>query len=69
LEGLATVDALERAVFGVHGVLQETERRGSYEMALIASAERMRPGRLFPASIVQLGAGPAQKPTANTATG
>jgi pyridoxine kinase len=70
VEGLATVDALERAVSGVHGVLQETERRGSYEMALIASAERMmRPGRLFPASIIPLGAGPAQKPAANTATG
>jgi pyridoxine kinase len=28
VEGLATMDAFERAVSGVHGVLQETERRG-----------------------------------------
>jgi pyridoxine kinase len=70
VDGLATVDALERAVAGVHGVLEETGRRGSYEMALIASAEHMaRPGRLFPASALPPGAGLAQTPAANTATG
>jgi pyridoxine kinase len=53
VEGRATADALGRAVSGVHAVLEETERRQSYEMALIASVERMlRPAHLFvPASI------------------
>jgi hypothetical protein len=51
VEGLPTAAALGRAVSGVHGVLEETERRQSYEMALIASTERMlRPDRLFEAS-------------------
>ncbi len=48
VQGLATGAALGRAVSGVFGVLEETERRQSYEMALIASAERMlRPHPLF----------------------
>ncbi|MGH6823122.1 MAG: pyridoxal kinase PdxY [Methylocella sp.] len=47
-DGLTTGAALGRAVSGVSGVLEETERRQSYEMALIASAERMvRPHPLF----------------------
>ncbi|MGC2225024.1 MAG: pyridoxal kinase PdxY [Methylocella sp.] len=48
VQGLATGAALGRAVSGVYGVIEETERRQSYEMALIASAERMlRPHPLF----------------------
>jgi pyridoxine kinase len=48
VHGLTTGAALGRAVFGASGVLEETERRQSYEMALIASAERMlRPHPLF----------------------
>ncbi len=48
VRGLSTAAALGRAVSGVYAVLEETERRQSYEMALIASAERMlRPDRLF----------------------
>lgn len=48
VQGLATGAALGRAVSGVYGVVEETERRQSYEMALIASAERMlRPHPLF----------------------
>lgn len=51
VQGLATGAALGRAVSGVYGVVEETERRQSYEMALIASAERMlRPHPLFEAS-------------------
>lgn len=57
VEGLATEDALGRAVSGVHGVLEETERRQSYEMALIASAGRMlHPNHLFAASVIPSGA-------------
>jgi pyridoxine kinase len=41
VQGLTTGAALGRAVSGVYGVLEETERRQSYEMALIASVERM----------------------------
>lgn len=48
VQGLTTGAALGRAVSGVYGVLEETERRQSYEMALVASAERMlRPHPLF----------------------
>jgi pyridoxine kinase len=48
VQGLTTGAALGRAVSGVYGVLEETERRLSYEMALIASAERLlRPHPLF----------------------
>ena len=51
VQGLATGAALGRAVSGVYGVVEETERRQSYELALIASAERMlRPHPLFEAS-------------------
>ncbi|MGH6836489.1 MAG: pyridoxal kinase PdxY [Methylocella sp.] len=47
-QGIATGAALGRAVSGIYGVLEETERRQSYEMALVASAERMlRPDPLF----------------------
>ncbi len=48
VQGLTTGAALGRAVSGVYGVLEETEQRQSYEMALIASVERMvRPHPLF----------------------
>jgi pyridoxine kinase len=48
VEGHTTGAALGRAVSGVYGVLEETERRRSYEMDLIASVERMlRPHPLF----------------------
>ena len=48
MQGFTTGAALGRAVSGVYGVLEETVRRQSYEMALIASAERMlRPHPLF----------------------
>jgi pyridoxine kinase len=54
VEGLSTPSTLGRAVSGVYGVLEETERRQSYEMALIASAERMvRPDRLFAPSTIR----------------
>ena len=50
--------ALGRAVSGVYGVLEETERRQSYEMALIASVERMlRPHPLFEPSGIPARAG------------
>jgi pyridoxine kinase len=53
VEGLSTEAALSRAVSSVYAVLEETERRHSYEMGLIASAERMlRPDRLFEATAV-----------------
>jgi pyridoxine kinase len=39
--GGGPIHTLGRAVSGVYGVLEETERRQSYEMALIASAGRM----------------------------
>ena len=53
VEGLSTPSALGRAVSGVYGVLEETERLHSYEMALIAGAERMvRPDRLFAPSAI-----------------
>jgi pyridoxine kinase len=56
MEGMTTAAALGRAVSGVYGVLEETERRQSYEMALIASTERMlRPDRLFEASAIPRG--------------
>ena len=58
VQGLTTGAALGRAVSGVYGVLEETERRQSYEMALIASAERMaRPHPLFEPSRIPAGAG------------
>jgi pyridoxine kinase len=48
VQGLATGAALGRAVSGVYGVVEETERRQSYELALVASVERMlRPHPLF----------------------
>jgi pyridoxine kinase len=63
VEGLPTAAALGRAVSGVYCVLEETERRQSYELALIASAERMvRPDRLFAPSAVPLGSDAAQRP-------
>ena len=58
VQGLTTGAALGRAVSGVYGVLEETERRQSYEMVLIASAERMlRPRPLFEPSGIQARAG------------
>src|SRR5436309_2404694 len=46
IEGLSTEPALGRAVSGTYAVLEETERLQSYEMALVASAERiLRPPR------------------------
>jgi pyridoxine kinase len=58
VEGLTTGAALGRAVSGVYGVLEETERRQSSEMALIASAERMlRPDPLFEPSGIPARAG------------
>src|SRR5947209_6192681 len=55
---LTTGAALGRAVSGVYGVLEETERRQSPEMALIASAERMlRPHPLFVPSGIPARAG------------
>ena len=66
VEGLPTAAALGRAVSGVYGVLEETDRRHSYEMALIASAERMvRPDRLFAPSAVPPGSDAAQRPVAS----
>jgi len=63
VEGLPTAAALGRAVSGVYCVLEETELRQSYELALIASAERMvRPDRLFAPSAVPLGSDAAQRP-------
>ncbi|QBR70893.1 pyridoxal kinase [Beijerinckiaceae bacterium] len=48
VKGLSTGAALSQAVSGIYSVLEETERRGAYEMALIASAERMlHPEPLF----------------------
>jgi hypothetical protein len=41
VQGHTTGAALGRAVSGVYGVLEETERWQSHEMALIASAVRM----------------------------
>jgi hypothetical protein len=47
---IAQEAALGRAV---SGVLEETERRQSYEMALVASAaRRLRPNRLFAPSAI-----------------
>ena len=58
VQGLTTGAALGRAVSGVYGVLEETERRQSSEMALIASAERMlRPHPLFVPSGIPARAG------------
>ena len=58
VQGLTTGAALGRAVSGVYGVLEETERRQFYEMALIASAERMlRPHPLFVPSGIPARAG------------
>jgi pyridoxine kinase len=58
MQGLTTGAALGHAVSGVYGVLEETERRQSYEMALIASAERMlRPHPLFEPSGIPAHAG------------
>jgi pyridoxine kinase len=58
VQGLTTGAALGRVGSGVYGVLEETERRQSYEMALIASAERMaRPHPLFEPSRIPAGAG------------
>jgi pyridoxine kinase len=66
VEGLPTAPALGRAVSGVYCVLEETERRQSYELALIASAERMvRPDRLFAPSAVPPGSDTAQRPAAS----
>ncbi|MGB6176889.1 MAG: pyridoxal kinase [Methylocella sp.] len=53
VRGLTTGAALGRAVSGVHGVLEETERRQSYEMALVGSVERvLRPHPLFAPSAI-----------------
>jgi len=61
VQGLTTGAALGRAVSGVYGVLEETERRQSYELALIASAERMlRPHPLFEPSGILARAGASQ---------
>ena len=66
VEGLPTAAALGRAVSGVYGVLEETERRQSYELALIASAERMvRPDRLFAPSAVPPGSDAEQRSAAS----
>jgi hypothetical protein len=55
VQGLTTGAALGRAV---SGVLEETERRQSYELALIDSAERMlRPHPLFEPSGIPARAG------------
>jgi pyridoxine kinase len=59
VQGHTTGAALGRAVSGVYGVLEETERRQSYEMALIASVERMlRPRPLFEPSGIPARTGP-----------
>ena len=59
VQGHTTEAALGRAVSGVYGVLEETERRRSYEMALIASVERMlRPHPLFEPSGIPALTGP-----------
>jgi pyridoxine kinase len=51
VQGLATETALERAVSGVHAVLEETETLRSYEMALVPSVNRiLRPDHQFTAS-------------------
>jgi pyridoxal/pyridoxine/pyridoxamine kinase len=51
VQGHSTEAALARAVSGVYAVLEETELRQSYEMALIASAAQMvQRDRLFEAS-------------------
>jgi pyridoxine kinase len=61
LEGLSTDLALGRAVSGVHAVLEETGRRQSYEMTLIAAAGRMLgPERLFAPSRIPSGAAAAR---------
>lgn len=61
VQGLTTEAALGRAVSGVYGVLEETERRQSYELAVIASAERMlRPHPLFEPSGIPARAGASQ---------
>ncbi len=66
VEGQPTATALSRAVSGVYAVLEETERRQSYEMALTASAERMlRPERLFAPSAVSSSTGAGQRPAAS----
>lgn len=70
VESLSTAQALEHAVSGVHAVLEETEQRGSHEMTLVGSVERMaRPSRLFAASEIPRGAGPEQSPAAKIAAG
>jgi pyridoxine kinase len=69
VQGLATGAALGRAVSGVYGVVEETERRQSYEMALIASAERMlRPHPLFEPSGVPARADAGTFPAAPAAS-
>ena len=69
VQGLATGAALGRAVSGVYGVLEETERRQSYEMALIASAERMlRPHPLFEPSGIHARADSGTFPAAPAAS-
>jgi pyridoxine kinase len=48
VKGLPTGAALCQAVSGIYDVLEETERRGAYEMALISAAPRiLHPDRLF----------------------
>ena len=70
IEGLSTPLALGRAVSGVYAVLEETGRRGSYEMALIAAAKRLLSTEpRFAASVIPPGTGPGLKPAAETATG
>ncbi len=58
VQGLPTRAALGRAVSGVYGVFEETERRQSYGMPLIASVERMlRPHPFFEPSAIPARAG------------
>jgi pyridoxine kinase len=53
VKGISTKAALSWAVSSVYAVLEETERRHSCEMAVVASAEQMlRPDRLFEGTAV-----------------
>jgi pyridoxine kinase len=55
VQGGATSAALGQAVSSIFAVLEETEKRQSYEMALVASAARMLgPDRLFEAAPLPL---------------
>ncbi|WGJ13353.1 pyridoxal kinase [Methylocapsa sp. D3K7] len=68
IEGLSTPIALGRAVSGVYAVIEETGRRGSYEMALIAAAERLLPTEpRFSASVIPPRANPRLNPATESA--